>query len=69
MAGEIIESIVQSVSQALPYTDEAVLRGILEEGLPERGIIIDATRQELSEQAGNLLYKEVSVTPKGVVRT
>lgn len=65
MAGDIIESIVQSVMQALPYSEEAVLRGILEEGLPERGIVIEATKEELSEQTGNLLYRDVTVTPKG----
>lgn len=63
MAGDIIESVVQSMTQALPYTEEAVLRGILEEGLPRRGIVIEATKEELSEQTGNLLYKEVAVTP------
>lgn len=65
MAGDIVESIVTSVAQALPYTEEAVLRGILEGGLPRRGIVIEATKEELSEQTGNLLYKEVTVTPKG----
>lgn len=65
MAGDIVDSIVQTVMQALPYSEEAVLRGILEEGLPKRGIVIEATKEELSEQTGNLLYKDVTVTPKG----
>lgn len=65
MAGDIVESVVQSVMQALPYSEESVLRGILEEGLPRRGIVIEATKEELSEQTGNLLYKDVTVTSKG----
>lgn len=66
MAGDIIESIMQSMTQAVPRTEGAVLRGILEEGLPRRGIVIEATKAELSERTENLLYKDV-VMPNGYV--
>lgn len=64
MAGDILEGVVATIMQALPYSEEAVLRGILSEAIPKRGMVIEATKGELSNMEGNLLYKEVEVIAK-----
>jgi hypothetical protein len=66
MAGNIADSLVRTITQALPYVDKEVLLGCIKEVLPERGIIIEATKEELSSNPNlcNMFYREVEVVPK-----
>ena len=67
MMGDISEAIVQTVISALPYAEEVVLRSCVEEVIPKRGIIIEATKEELegNKDLGGILYHDVVVKPKG----
>ena len=64
--GDIAESIVSSVKHALTYTEETVLRAIVTEILPEHGIIIEATKEELRDnpELGKVLYHDVEIKVK-----
>lgn len=66
MIGNIADSLVQTIAQALPYTEEEVLLDCIKEVLPEKGIIIEATKEELSSDPNlcNMLYREVKIVPK-----
>lgn len=66
MAGNIADSLVHTITQALPYVEKEVLLGCIKEVLPERGIIIEATKEELSSNPNlcNMFYREVEVVPK-----
>ena len=62
MMGDIADAIAQTVAQALSGVDETVLRAIIREGVPERGIVIEASREEL-QNLPNVLYSDVEVKP------
>ena len=62
--GEIASSLVRRISLALPYIEEDILKPVVVDAIGCRGIVISATRDELSSIAGNILYKEVNVVPK-----
>ena len=66
MMGNISEAIVQTVVSALPYAEEVILRACVEEVLPKRGIIIEATKEELEDNKdlGGILYHDVEIKPK-----
>lgn len=66
MAGNIADSLAQTIAQAFPYIEKEALLGCIKEVLPERGIIIEATKEELSSNPnlGNLFYREVEIVPK-----
>ena len=66
MMGNISEAIVQNVVSALPYAEEVILRACVEEVLPKRGIIIEATKEELEDNKdlGGILYHDVEIKPK-----
>ena len=68
MVGDIAESIVSTIVAGIPYAEEAILRTIISEALPSSGIVIEATKDELSEIDGNILYKNVEVVRNGEVR-
>ena len=62
--GDIANNLVRRISLALPYIEEDILKPIVVDAIGCRGIVISATRDELSGIAGNILYKEVDVVPK-----
>lgn len=62
MMGDIADAIAQTVAQALSGVDETVLGAIIREGMPERGIVIEASREEL-QNLPNVLYSDVEVKP------
>lgn len=68
MAGNIADSLAHTIAQALPYVDKEVLLGCIKEVLPERGIIIEATKEELSGNPNlcNMFYREVEIVPKEI---
>ena len=62
--GDIANNLVRRISLALPYIEEDILKPVVVDAIGCRGIVISATRDELSGIAGNILYKEVDVVPK-----
>ena len=68
MAGNVADSLAHTIAQALPYVDKEVLLGCIKEVLPERGIIIEATKEELSGNPNlcNMFYREVEIVPKEI---
>ena len=44
MVGDIVDSLVRTITQAIPYIEKEALLGCIKEILPERGIIIEATK-------------------------
>jgi len=65
MIGSIREVIVSTLIQASRYVDESLVSAICET-LPEHGIIIEATKEELrdNKDLGGMLYNEVEVKPE-----
>ena len=62
--GDIANNLVRRISLALPYIEEDILKPVVVDAIGCRGIVISATRDELSGIAGNILYKDVEVVPK-----
>lgn len=64
MMGSIREVIVSTLTQASRHVDEGLVSAICET-LPEHGIIIEATKEELrdNKDLGRMLYNEVEVKP------
>ena len=66
LMGDLVARLTETVCQALPYAEKEILHAAVREVLPERGIIIEADKQELqgNEALGGLLYHEVEVKAK-----
>lgn len=63
LMGDIADSLTETVCQALPYVEKDILQAIVKEVLPQRGIVIEATKEELegNKALGGLLYHEVEI--------
>ena len=66
LMGDIADSLTDTVCQALPYADREILHAMVREVMPERGIVIEATKEELEGNKAlvGLLYNEVEIMRK-----
>lgn len=62
--GDIANDLVRRISLSMPYIEEDILKPVVVQAIGYRGIVVSATKDELSGIAGNILYKEVEVVPK-----
>ena len=66
LMGDIADAIFRAVATAIPYSEENVLRACVEAVVPKRGIIIEATKEEIraNKDLGGILFHEGEVRPK-----
>ena len=62
--GDLADSLVEHIVSAIPYIEEDVLRGIISESVPECGLIIEASRDEIefNQNLSECLYHEVKIS-------
>lgn len=63
MMGDIADAIFRAVATAIPRSNEVALRECIKAVVPECGIIIGATHEEL-QMLPPILYSEVEVKSK-----
>ena len=62
--GNLAESLSRHIADSLPYVEREVVAGVIAVKVPEVGIMVRSSREEIQSIAGNILYKDVIITPK-----
>ena len=64
--GNLAEALVKNICDSLDYVERDVLRGIIKKQIPEFGLVIEATKEELMDNTdlAGCMYREVVVAKK-----
>lgn len=66
LMGDIANCLTETICHAIPYAEREILQAMVREVLPECGIVIETTKEELegNKALGGLLYNEVELKRK-----
>lgn len=64
--GNTAAVVAAHIAESLGNVEEDILKGIVKEVVPECGLIVEATREELKNHPDicGLLYRDVEIVPK-----
>ena len=67
LAGNLVSAVVSAIKSSLDYVEEDVLTGIVSEVLPMRGLVIEATKDELKNnyKLNEWMYHDIEISTKG----
>lgn len=66
LAGNIVSAVVSAIKASVDYVEENVLTGIVSEVLPMRGLVVEATKDELknSDKLNEWMYHDIEINAK-----
>ena len=61
--GNIADSVVSHIAEVMPYAEEDILKYVVKEILPDCGIVIEASKEEImgNKDLGGVLYSKCRI--------
>lgn len=66
LAGNLVSAVVSAIKSSIDYVEEDVLTGIVGEVLPVRGLVVEATKDELknNDKLQEWMYHDIEIKAK-----